>query len=146
MLASNTNAFPPFTHFVPNKCYLLQFLLMLSHVPTLSVPQGIPTLLMAAGSFDDVLAITGFSTCLGITFSKGLSTSVLLHFIVSFMPSLRSTGSTWMNILKGLFEVVGGVVAGLILGLFLCCFPSKDQVSVHCESLDPQSWMGTDLD
>lgn len=27
---------------------------------------------MAAGSFDDVLAITGFSTCLGISFSKGL--------------------------------------------------------------------------
>lgn len=35
-----------------------------------------------------------------------------------------------MNILKGLLEVVGGVIAGLILGLFLCCFPSKDQVRV----------------
>ncbi|XP_029696343.1 sodium/hydrogen exchanger 9B2-like isoform X3 [Takifugu rubripes] len=69
-------------------------------------PSGIPTLLMAAGSFDDVLAITGFSTCLGISFSKG---------------------STWMNVLKGLLEVGGGVVAGLILGLFLCCFPSRDQ-------------------
>ncbi|XP_068443548.1 sodium/hydrogen exchanger 9B2-like isoform X2 [Clinocottus analis] len=70
------------------------------------VEKGIPTLLMAAGSFDDILAITGFSTCLGIAFS---------------------TGSTWMNILKGLLEVVGGVVAGLVLGLFLCWFPSKDQ-------------------
>ncbi|XP_040887586.1 sodium/hydrogen exchanger 9B2 isoform X2 [Toxotes jaculatrix] len=70
------------------------------------VEKGIPTLLMAAGSFDDILAITGFSTCLGIAFS---------------------TGSTWMNILKGLLEVVGGIIAGLILGLFLCCFPSKDQ-------------------
>lgn len=27
---------------------------------------------MAAGSFDDILAITGFSTCLGIAFSTGL--------------------------------------------------------------------------
>ncbi|XP_024865895.1 sodium/hydrogen exchanger 9B2 [Kryptolebias marmoratus] len=70
------------------------------------VEKGIPTLLMAAGSFDDILAITGFSTCLGIAFS---------------------TGSTWMNILKGLLEVVGGVVAGLILGLFLGLFPSRDQ-------------------
>ncbi|KAM4714128.1 sodium/hydrogen exchanger 9B2 [Anableps anableps] len=70
------------------------------------VEKGIPTLLMAAGSFDDILAITGFSTCLGIAFS---------------------TGSTWMNILKGLLEVVGGVIAGLILGLFLCLFPSNDQ-------------------
>ncbi len=35
-----------------------------------------------------------------------------------------------MNILKGLLEVVGGIIAGLILGLFLCCIPSKDQVRV----------------
>ncbi|KAK7910069.1 hypothetical protein WMY93_014753 [Mugilogobius chulae] len=70
------------------------------------VDKGIPTLLMAAGSFDDILAITGFSTCLGIAFS---------------------TGSTWMNVLKGLLEVVGGVVAGLLVGLFLCLFPSSEQ-------------------
>ncbi|KAK2899409.1 hypothetical protein Q8A73_012538 [Channa argus] len=70
------------------------------------VEKGIPTLLMAAGSFDDILAITGFSTCLGIAFS---------------------TGSTWMNVLKGLLEVAGGIIAGLILGLFLSFFPSKDQ-------------------
>ncbi|GCB80723.1 hypothetical protein scyTo_0016362 [Scyliorhinus torazame] len=35
------------------------------------VDKGIPTLLMAAGSFDDILAITGFNTCLGIAFSSG---------------------------------------------------------------------------
>ncbi|XP_026019247.1 sodium/hydrogen exchanger 9B2-like isoform X1 [Astatotilapia calliptera] len=70
------------------------------------VEKGIPTLLIAAGSFDVILAITGFSTCLGIAFS---------------------TGSTWMNILKGLLEVVGGIVAGMILGMFLYCFPSNDQ-------------------
>ncbi|XP_041635921.1 sodium/hydrogen exchanger 9B2 [Cheilinus undulatus] len=70
------------------------------------VEKGIPTLLMAAGSFDDILAITGFSTCLGIAFS---------------------TGATWMNILKGLLEVVGGIIAGMVLGLFLCLFPSNDQ-------------------
>uniref|UniRef100_A0A3B3D6J6 Cation/H+ exchanger transmembrane domain-containing protein n=1 Tax=Oryzias melastigma TaxID=30732 RepID=A0A3B3D6J6_ORYME len=68
--------------------------------------QGIPTLLMAAGSFDDILAITGFSTCLGIAFS---------------------TGSTWMTIGKGLLEVVGGVISGLVVGVFLCVFPSNDQ-------------------
>uniref|UniRef100_A0A3P9I582 Cation/H+ exchanger transmembrane domain-containing protein n=1 Tax=Oryzias latipes TaxID=8090 RepID=A0A3P9I582_ORYLA len=37
----------------------------------LGVEKGIPTLLMAAGSFDGILAITGFSTCLGIAFSTG---------------------------------------------------------------------------
>lgn len=35
------------------------------------VEQGIPTLLMAAGSFDDILAITGFTTCLGMAFATG---------------------------------------------------------------------------
>ncbi|RVE60949.1 hypothetical protein OJAV_G00186000 [Oryzias javanicus] len=70
------------------------------------VEKGIPTLLMAAGSFDDILAITGFSTCLGIAFS---------------------TGSTWMTIGKGLLEVVGGVISGLVAGVFLCFFPSNDQ-------------------
>ncbi|XP_061620545.1 sodium/hydrogen exchanger 9B2 isoform X1 [Phyllopteryx taeniolatus] len=71
--------------------------------------KGIPTLLMAAGSFDDILAITGFSTCLGVAFS---------------------TGSTWMSILKGLLEVVGGVVGGVLVGAFLCLFPSVDQEDV----------------
>ncbi|KAL0970532.1 hypothetical protein UPYG_G00243360 [Umbra pygmaea] len=73
------------------------------------VEKGIPTLMMAAGSFDGILAITGFSTCLGVAFS---------------------TGSTWMNILKGVLEVVGGSVAGLLLGLFICFFPSLDQEDV----------------
>uniref|UniRef100_A0A3P8XA90 Cation/H+ exchanger transmembrane domain-containing protein n=1 Tax=Esox lucius TaxID=8010 RepID=A0A3P8XA90_ESOLU len=73
------------------------------------VEKGIPTLLMAAGSFDALLAITGFSTCLGVAFA---------------------TGSTWMNILKGVLEVVGGSVAGLLLGLFICFFPSLDQEDV----------------
>ncbi|XP_027013742.2 sodium/hydrogen exchanger 9B2 [Tachysurus fulvidraco] len=71
--------------------------------------QGIPTLLMAAGSLDDVLAITGFTTCLGIAFA---------------------TGSTWFNILRGFLEVLGGVVVGLALGFFLRYFPNKDQKAV----------------
>lgn len=36
------------------------------------VEKGIPTLLMAAGSIDDILAITGFNTCLGMAFSSGM--------------------------------------------------------------------------
>ncbi|XP_031133216.2 sodium/hydrogen exchanger 9B2-like [Sander lucioperca] len=38
------------------------------------VEKGIPTLLLASGSFDAILAITGFSTCLGVAFSTGIST------------------------------------------------------------------------
>ncbi|KAJ8407491.1 hypothetical protein AAFF_G00273480 [Aldrovandia affinis] len=73
------------------------------------VEQGIPTLLMAAGSFDDVLAITGFTTCMGMAFA---------------------TGSTWYNLLRGVLEVFGGMVAGVVLGFFIRFFPSKDQKSL----------------
>ncbi|XP_051785602.1 sodium/hydrogen exchanger 9B2-like isoform X1 [Erpetoichthys calabaricus] len=73
------------------------------------VEQGVPTLLMAAGSFDDILAITGFNTCLGIAFS---------------------TGSSLYNIFRGSMEVVGGIIAGVAMGFFLRFFPSKDQKSL----------------
>lgn len=33
--------------------------------------KGIPTLVIAAASLDDVLAISGFTVMLGVTFSKG---------------------------------------------------------------------------
>ncbi|XP_054460083.1 sodium/hydrogen exchanger 9B2 [Anoplopoma fimbria] len=70
------------------------------------VEQGIPTLLMAAGSFDDILAITGFTTCLGMAFA---------------------TGSTWFNLLRGVLEVGGGTIVGLLLGFLIQYFPSVDQ-------------------
>ncbi|CAO2600109.1 Sodium/hydrogen exchanger 9B2 [Lemmus lemmus] len=70
------------------------------------VEKGIPTLLMAAGSFDDILAITGFNTCLGVAFS---------------------TGSTVFNIFRGILEVVIGVATGSFLGFFIQYFPSSDQ-------------------
>uniref|UniRef100_H3CYY8 Solute carrier family 9 member B2 n=1 Tax=Tetraodon nigroviridis TaxID=99883 RepID=H3CYY8_TETNG len=73
------------------------------------VEQGIPTLLMAAGSFDDILAITGFTTCLGVAFA---------------------TGSTWYNLLRGALEVAGGLLAGLLLGFIIQYFPSIDQKHV----------------
>ncbi|KFO25874.1 Mitochondrial sodium/hydrogen exchanger NHA2 [Fukomys damarensis] len=73
------------------------------------VEKGVPTLLMAAGSFDDILAITGFNTCLGIAFS---------------------TGSTMFNVLRGVLEVVIGVAAGVLLGFFIRYFPSRDQASL----------------
>ncbi|XP_046948155.1 sodium/hydrogen exchanger 9B2 isoform X3 [Lynx rufus] len=70
------------------------------------VEKGVPTLLMAAGSFDDILAITGFNTCLGMAFS---------------------TGSTIFNVLRGILEVVIGMATGSLLGFFIQYFPSSDQ-------------------
>ncbi|XP_045039598.2 sodium/hydrogen exchanger 9B2 isoform X2 [Desmodus rotundus] len=74
------------------------------------VEKGVPTLLMAAGSFDDILAITGFNTCLGMAFS---------------------TGSTVFNVFRGVLEVVIGVATGCLLGFFIQYFPSSDQAEVE---------------
>ncbi|XP_007429869.1 sodium/hydrogen exchanger 9B2-like [Python bivittatus] len=73
------------------------------------VDQGIPTLLIAAASMDDIVAITGFNTFLGMAFS---------------------TGSSLRSIFRGLVEVVIGTGAGCLLGFFVWYFPSKDQTSI----------------
>ncbi|KAM9238170.1 sodium/hydrogen exchanger 9B2-like [Dugong dugon] len=68
--------------------------------------KDVPTLLLEAEDFSDILAITGFNTCLGIAFS---------------------TGSTMFNVLRGILEVVTGVATGSLLGAFIYYFPSSDQ-------------------
>ena len=60
------------------------------------VEKGIPTLLMAAGSFDDILAITGFTTCLGMAFATGTSAS-------SSSSSSSSPSSSSMNFFSFFF-------------------------------------------
>jgi len=42
---------------------------------------------------------------------------------------LFSEGSTWMNVGKGVLEVLAGVLAGGLMGLLLHFLPSKDQVT-----------------
>lgn len=45
--------------------------LLALHTQGYGVDKGIPTLVIAASSIDDVIAITGFGVVLGITFSTG---------------------------------------------------------------------------
>ncbi|ERE89667.1 sodium/hydrogen exchanger-like domain-containing protein 1, partial [Cricetulus griseus] len=70
------------------------------------IEKGIPTLLVAASSMDDVVAITGFNTFLSIVFSSG---------------------SVISNILSSLRNVFIGVLVGITLGFFIQYFPSGDQ-------------------
>ncbi|XP_037686295.1 sodium/hydrogen exchanger 9B1 [Choloepus didactylus] len=70
------------------------------------IEKGIPTLLVAASSIDDIVAITGFNACLSIVFSSG---------------DLLNT------LLSSLWEVILGVLLGVALGFFLQYFPSRDQ-------------------
>jgi NhaP-type Na+/H+ or K+/H+ antiporter len=71
----------------------------------LGTDKGIPTLVIAAASVDDVIAITGFGVCLGLVFDSGSSL-------------------VW-SIFKGPVEVLIGVIYGIIIGVVLWFIPSK---------------------
>lgn len=49
------------------------------------VEEGIPTLVIAAASLDDVLAITGFSVMLTLTFAQGMEHKVCCIYIIYFL-------------------------------------------------------------
>ena len=70
------------------------------------VAKGIPTLVIAACSADDVVAISGFGIFLGLTFSKGKP--------------------LWQLILHGPIEVVMGVSFGVLWGFLAQWIPNKD--------------------
>ncbi|XP_062598595.1 sodium/hydrogen exchanger 9B2-like [Saccostrea cucullata] len=70
--------------------------------------KGIPTLVIAAATIDDVFNITGFGVLLGIVFSQG---------------------ELALTIAKGPLEMLLGIAYGAIFGVFLWYFPSKDSVN-----------------
>jgi len=70
------------------------------------VAKGIPTLVIAACSADDVVAISGFGIFLGLTFSKG--------------------APLWKLILHGPIEVVIGVSFGIFWGILAQWIPNKE--------------------
>ncbi|XP_068204126.1 sodium/hydrogen exchanger 9B2-like isoform X2 [Palaemon carinicauda] len=70
------------------------------------VEKGIPTLVIAAASIDDVLAISGFSVLLGLTFAEG--------------------SPTW-TILKGPIEIFVGIMYGVIFGVLCWYLPYREK-------------------
>ena len=74
------------------------------------VAKGIPTLVMAAASFDNVLCISGFGVCLGIAFDSGNNVMVQkmpilpipLKFLIRLMLSFKKCG-IWYPPPPGMF-------------------------------------------
>lgn len=95
----------------------------------LGVQKGIPTLIIASASIDDVLAITGFSVSMGFAFSRTETESL--------------SNDTWkvvMSVLKGPIEATLGIIYGLLFGALLwyvpeLCFKPKPKSSetLTCE-------------
>lgn len=101
--------------------------------------KGIPTLVIAAATIDDVFNITGFGVLLGIVFSQGIEKScqslfkidihVGLYSVLIYIISILVLGELALTIAKGPLEMLLGIVYGLVFGVFLWYFPSKDNVS-----------------
>ncbi|XP_047741012.1 sodium/hydrogen exchanger 9B2-like [Hyalella azteca] len=72
------------------------------------VDKGIPTLVIAAATLDDVLAISGFGLMLGMTFSEGSLTWQLLH---------------------GPIEVLMGLSYGAVMGFICWILPNEHHQS-----------------
>ncbi|XP_054163338.1 sodium/hydrogen exchanger 9B2-like [Oppia nitens] len=70
------------------------------------VDKGVPTLVIAAASVDDVLAITGFGLCLGLVFDTNSSL-------------------VW-SVMKGPVEAIIGITYGIIMGFILWYIPVKE--------------------
>ncbi|XP_063713535.1 sodium/hydrogen exchanger 9B2-like [Symsagittifera roscoffensis] len=75
------------------------------------VDQGVPTLIIAAASIDDIIAISAFSIVLSITFGD------------------HSSG-IWLELLRAPLEVILGVGASLLVGIVLWYVPPPDKNEV----------------
>ncbi|XP_067050067.1 sodium/hydrogen exchanger 9B2-like isoform X1 [Acropora muricata] len=70
------------------------------------INKGIPTLVMAAASFDNVLCISAFGVCLGIAFDSG---------------------SLIFSIFRGPIELVLGIAVGGLVGVLCWFIPNKNE-------------------
>lgn len=71
--------------------------------------KGIPTLVIAAASVDDILAITGFTIMLSVSLSGG--------------------DNLWITFLKGILEPVGGLAYGILFGIAFWILPGSQSSS-----------------
>ena len=96
----------------------------------LGISKGIPTLIIAAASIDDVLAITGFSVCLSFAFTTTSTTPFITKIsnnnsIDSINISTNTTESLIWSILKGPTEAVIGVAYGVVIGIIFWYIPEQ---------------------
>ena len=90
--------------------------------------KGIPDLILAAASFDDVLSISGFGICLGLAMGGDESGESELIF----------------NIIRAPLELIIGVVGGLALGK-ACTYIFPDSIVKEIPITDDDGALGMDI-
>lgn len=85
---------------------------MILHNAGFGTKKGIPTTLIAASSFDDIIAITVFAVFLSISFAqaKGGELAEIEGAEIEEQPSI------WVGVGLNLAQIVGGFIAGIVVG------------------------------
>ena len=90
--------------------------MMILHNNGYGVKKGIPTTLIAASSFDDIIAITIFAVFLTISLNTANG-------------GADEGGSIWIEVGLNIVQILGGFLAGMIIGysmrVFKKCDPKK---------------------
>ena len=95
--------------------------------------KGIPSLIIAAATICDVIAICGNSICLGIGLSNGTLIKVQYNVKLIF-EFLILVGSLGFNIAAIFLTFVVGFAFGILVGWILTYFPSGDDVLTLLQS------------
>lgn len=82
--------------------------MMILHNGGYGVKKGIPTSLIAASSFDDIIAITVFAVFLTITFN-------------TLQGGSDEEVNIWLEVGLNVVQIIGGLIAGLALGWSMKC-------------------------
>ncbi len=92
--------------------------------------KGIPTLVIAAASVDDVLAISGFTILLGITFDPNLNLAAALLRVMTEQTVKRFKVLGFFlktkKLLQGPAEALVGLLVGIAWGALVSILPGKD--------------------
>ena len=97
----------------------------------LGVSKGIPSVLLAAASMDDVIAIAGFGVMLGFAFpGDGQSSS---------STGSLSTTKVW-DLAKGPTEIILGIAIGFFYGNFIGLLPLETLISSNSSEYDRENF------
>ena len=110
------------------------------------VAKGVPTMVVAAASFDDVLAIAGFGVCLALAAGTearrvdAMASSVNATATSSAMDGGDDAGIAWL-ILKAPTELLAGIGFGLLYGT-LAAAPASERTAACIRAVHVDGGLG----
>ncbi len=99
---------------------------IVSFFDSYGVAKGIPTLVIAAASVDDVLAISGFTILLGVTFKPDLNLAAAIFQVRLLKSRAARDLAPFAAFFQGPAEALVGLLVGIVWGAMVSLLPGKD--------------------